>query len=98
MTDTTSTSGRVSARALTWAWLVLVAITLGSWWLAPAHVSGTVQASTPITAVVLLLAAVKSRVIIGYFMEVKTAPRWLRTALDVWLSALLAVVFVIHLW
>ena len=48
-------------QATTWAWLILVAITIGSWWLAPAHSGGTAHPSAPITALVLLLAIVKSR-------------------------------------
>jgi caa(3)-type oxidase subunit IV len=85
-----------AARMITWAWVALVAITLGSWWLAPAH-SGTAAPSVPITAVVLTLALVKSRLIIRYFMEVRTAPRWLRSATDAWLVVLFGAAFVIYL-
>jgi heme/copper-type cytochrome/quinol oxidase subunit 4 len=97
MTDTTHTSERISPRAMTVVWLALVVITVGSWWLAPAHITGTVHENTPITALVLLLAAVKSRLIIRYFMEVRTAPRWLRRATDAWLAVLVTAVFVLHL-
>ena len=85
-----------TARTITWAWLVLVAITIGSWWLAPAH-SGTAETSVPITAAVLVLALIKSRLIIRHFMEVRTAPRWLRLATDAWLVVLFGAVFVIYL-
>ncbi len=52
----------------------------------------------PITAVVLTLALVKSRLIIRYFMEVRTAPpRWLRSATDAWLVVLFGAAFVIYL-
>ncbi|MGE2837022.1 cytochrome C oxidase subunit IV family protein [Mycobacterium sp. SMC-4] len=84
-------------RAITWAWVALVAITIGSWWLAPAHFTETVEPSTPITALVLALTVIKSRLVIQYFMEVRTAPRWLRRATDGWLAGLVAVVFVIYL-
>lgn len=90
-----------TARTITWTWAVLVAITIGSWWLAPAHSgtahSGTAEASVPITAVVLVLALIKSRLIIRHFMEVRTAPRWLRLATDGWLVVLFGAVFVIYL-
>jgi hypothetical protein len=87
-----------SARSLTWVWIVLVAITIGSWTLAPAHVTHSVQASVPLTALALALTFVKSRMIIGHFMEVHTAPRWLKRATDGWLIALIATVFVIYLF
>lgn len=85
-------------RSLTWVWLVLVAITIGSWTLAPAHITHVAQASVPVTALVLALTFVKSRLIIGHFMEVHTAPRWLRRATDGWLAALIATIFVIYLF
>ena len=85
-----------TARTITWAWLALVTITIGSWWLAPAH-SGTAEASVPITAVVLVLALIKSRLIIRHFMEVRTAPRWLKASTDAWLVVLFGAVFVIYL-
>ncbi|HNM85508.1 MAG: cytochrome C oxidase subunit IV family protein [Mycobacterium sp.] len=94
MTKTSTTTGQ---QATTWAWLILVAITIGSWWLAPAHSGGTAHPSAPITALVLLLAIVKSRLIIRYFMEVRAAPRWLRHSTDAWLAVLFATIFVVYL-
>lgn len=98
MTTRTRTLGE-STRSITSAWLALTAITIVSWWwLAPAHVTGTMQASTAITAVVLALTFVKCRLIIRHFMEVRTAPAWLKHATDGWLTALLTTVFVIYLF
>ncbi len=82
---------------MTWTWLVLVGITVGSWWLAPAHSHGVVSGSLVVTCVVLALAAVKARLIIREFMEVRTAPGWLKLATDVWLGVLMATVLVIYL-
>lgn len=93
-----SRRGPLTGRAITWAWLALVAITIGSWWLAPAHFTEAVDPSTPITALVLVLTVVKSRLVMQYFMEVRTAPRWLRRATDAWLAVLTATVFVIYLF
>lgn len=90
--------GPTTQRAITRAWVVLVAITIGSWWLAPAHFTETVDPSTPITALVLALTVIKSRLVMQYFMEVRSAPRWLRRATDGWLAGLVAVVFVIYLF
>ncbi|KXW69462.1 prokaryotic cytochrome C oxidase subunit IV family protein [Mycolicibacterium phlei DSM 43070] len=82
---------------MTWTWLALTAITVGSWWLAPAHFTDTVQPSTPITALVLALTVIKVRLILRNFMEVRTAPRWLRYGTDAWLAVLFLTVFAIYL-
>ena len=84
-------------RTITWTWLVLVAITIGSWWLAPAHSRGVASASFAVTCVVLGLAVIKSRLIIRNFMEVRSAPGWLKLATDAWLGVLVASVLVIYL-
>ncbi|ANI38030.1 prokaryotic cytochrome C oxidase subunit IV family protein [Mycolicibacterium vaccae 95051] len=98
MTMTDATGIRHNAtRLMTWTWAVLTAITVGSWWLAPAHFTGTVHASTAITALVLVLTLVKVRLILWNFMEVRTAPRWLKASADVWLGALFVSVFAIYL-
>ncbi|MGV0871573.1 cytochrome C oxidase subunit IV family protein [Mycolicibacterium sp. XJ879] len=97
MTDTAEAHPHTTSARMTWCWIVLTAITLASWWLAPAHFTNTVHASTPITALVLILAWLKSRLIIRNFMEVRTAPRWLRLSTDAWLGVLFTAVFVIYL-
>lgn len=86
-----------TVRSLTWVWIALVVITVGSWMLAPAHAGHAVQASAAVTALVLVLTFVKSRLIIRHFMEVRDAPRWLRLATDAWLGVLMALVFGIYL-
>lgn len=55
------------------------------------------RASVPITALVLALTLVKSRLIIRQFMEVRTAPRWLKLATDGWLVVLFGAIFTIYL-
>lgn len=90
MTETTE-------RGLGRAWILLVAITVASWWLAPAHGTGTVAPSAAVTALVLVLVFIKSRVILRQFMGVRGAARWLRVGTDVWLVTLLAAVFGIYL-
>ncbi|WP_280434586.1 cytochrome C oxidase subunit IV family protein [Nocardia carnea] len=88
----------VSARATTVVWLSLSAITLLSWALAPGHGAAPVSPSTPITMLVVVLGAVKGRLIIRYFMEARTAPRWLGFATDAWLIVLWGSVLGIYLW
>lgn len=83
---------------ITGTWLVLMAITVLAWWLAPGHTRGHAEPSIPITVAVIALAAVKARLIIRNFMEVRTAPRWLRRATDGWLVVLSATVLAIYLF
>jgi hypothetical protein len=94
MTTTTPERGRTT----TYVWLLLSAITIASLFLAPAHEHGVAQPSVVITVAVLLLAAIKARLIIQYFMEVRTAPVWLRISTDVWLVALFGGVLGIYLY
>jgi Prokaryotic Cytochrome C oxidase subunit IV len=64
-----------AADTTTYAWIILSANTILSWWPAPSHARGAgAVASAPITAVILL-GFIKGRMIIRYFMEVRTAPR-----------------------
>lgn len=83
---------------LTASWLVLVAITVLAWWLAPGHSGGHVEPSIPITVTVIALSAVKARLIIRNFMEVRAAPIWLRRTTDAWLAVLWTAVLVIYLF
>jgi hypothetical protein len=70
-----------------------------SLWLAPPHDHGApAAASVPITVAVILLAFIKGRMIIRYFMEVRTAPRWLKLFTDGWLTVLWAGVLAIYLF
>ena len=97
MTHPPTTAPPTGSRIVTWTWLALTAITLGSWWLAPAQYTGALHPSIPITALVLVLTAVKTRLIVRNFMEVRTAPRWLRFATDGWLAVLFLAIFAIYL-
>ena len=47
---------------------------------------------------VVLLGFIKGRMIIRYFMEVRTAPRWLKLITDAWLTVLWAAVLAIYLF
>jgi hypothetical protein len=68
-----------AARTTTYAWIILSAITILSWWPAAGHTRGAAAvASAPITVALILLGFIKGRMIIRYFMEVRTAPRWLK--------------------
>jgi hypothetical protein len=82
--------------AITIAWIVLCTITIGPWWLSPAHTATTAIRYVPINVAVIVLGCIKSRLVIRYFMEVRTAPRWLRLAADGWLAAPWPAVLVIY--
>jgi Prokaryotic Cytochrome C oxidase subunit IV len=87
-----------AARRTTYAWIILSAITMISWSLAPGHVQGAAAvASVPISVAVVFLGFIKGRMIIQYFMEVRTAPRWLKLFTDAWLAVLWAGVLAIYL-
>ena len=99
MTATSAAQGRSSSRAITYAWVILSAITVVSWWLAPGqHPQRHVDPSVPITVAVVVLGFIKGRMIISYFMEVRTAPRWLMIATDTWLCVLWAAILAIYLY
>ena len=88
-----------AARTVTYVWMILSAITVMSWWLAPGHARGAPAVpSVPITAAVVVLAFIKGRLIIQYFMEVRTAPRWLKLATDAWLTVLWVAILAIYLY
>ncbi|MGA9491801.1 MAG: cytochrome C oxidase subunit IV family protein [Mycobacterium sp.] len=87
-----------TSRAVTVTWIALCAITVGSWWLAPGHGSGTALPSVGITTVVVVLGIIKVRLVIRHFMAVKTAPRWLKLSTDAWLVALWAAILAIYLY
>lgn len=98
MAATSSTkSQNATSRPVTQAWVVLCALTIGSWWLSPGHTDQTATPSTVITTAVVLLGFLKGRLVIQYFMAVRAAPRWLKLSTDAWLLALWAAVLAIYL-
>lgn len=75
---------------LSWVWLLLVITTLVSWWLGAA--SNVVGDGTEfqslnflLTTGIVLIAIIKMRFVIWYFMEVRHGPSWLRWTCDSWL-------------
>lgn len=85
-----------SGRQITYVWGLLSALTILSWWLG-AESSGHLDRDVTVTVVVLALALTKVRFVLRTFMEVRTAPRWLRRGTDVWLLALGASVLALYL-
>lgn len=77
---------------LTVVWALLTAVTVASWLTArdggEAH-----QLNAAVTVVVLLIAAVKTQLVIWHFMEVRHAPTWLKLTTNGWLLALFGLLF-----
>ena len=73
-------------------WLFLAAATLGSAWLAEHHA----VAGQWTGAFVMVVALLKGRAIMLYFMELRCAPRAWRIAFEVW--GLAATTLIIGLW
>ena len=98
LTTPTTDAGTPKSRVTTYVWLILSAITVLSWWLGHPRSGHAFDASVPITIAVLAIGFIKARLIIRYFMEVRTAPRWLRIATDVWLVVLWGAILALYLW
>jgi Prokaryotic Cytochrome C oxidase subunit IV len=69
---------------LTSVWAALSLITLLSWWIGSRH-SVAFDRNATVTFSVLALAAVKIRLIMSDFMEVRHAPALLRHLTDGWI-------------
>jgi|SRR5579859_5247843 len=80
-------SPKVEKRLLA-VWVALSAITVLSWWIGSQRGHNAFAMNSAITFAVLGIAAVKMRVIIREFMEVRHAPALLRRLTDAWLAVL----------
>jgi cytochrome c oxidase subunit IV len=74
---------------LTIVWAVLTMITVVSWLTARDGGAAHVVNAT-VTVVVLLIAAVKTHLVIWHFMEVRRAPPWLKITTGSWVIGLFA--------
>lgn len=79
-------------------WGCLSAMTLASWQLGSARGHREFSSSTVITLGVQAAAAVKARLIMRHFMEVRSAPGYLRATTDGWLALLVGSVLALYLW
>jgi hypothetical protein len=80
------------------AWIALSAITVVAWRLTPGHSGTATQLSRGLICGIVLLGAIKCRLIIRYFMEVRHAPRWLKIATDGWVLVLWLALLGIYLY
>ena len=87
-----------NAARLTTVWLALSALTVASWGVSTAvHHGAPADPSVAATVGVLAMALVKVRLILRHFMEVGTAPSWLRRATDAWLAVFGIAVLAVYL-
>ncbi|ROO86772.1 cytochrome c oxidase subunit IV [Actinocorallia herbida] len=92
-----STPPHRDKRAVLSAWAVLSAATVLAWLLTPGESQSATTVGNELVAAIVVLGAVKSRLIIRYFMEVRHAPRRLRHATDAWLIVLWLTLLTIYL-
>lgn len=80
-------------RKLVIIWLALVGLTLVSWWAGANKGNTGLHPNAAITFGVLLMAAIKVRLVIRHFMEVHNAPALLRRLTDAWIALLMLALF-----
>ncbi len=100
MTQPSATSTpqlRRDKRAVWAAWAGLSAATVLAWLLTPDESRSATTVGNELVAAIVVLALIKCRLIIGYFMEVRHAPRWLKLATDAWLVVLWLALLAIYL-
>lgn len=71
-------------------WLLLMVLTGGSWIL---HSLFSERQSGVAIAFVLAIAVIKMHLVLGFFMELRFAPKLIKWASDAWLILLLSVLF-----
>jgi hypothetical protein len=76
------------ATRLTLTWFALTAVTLLAWWIGTHHGEAPFEPTPAVSLGVLVISAVKVRVILREFMEVRRAPALLRRMTDAWLALL----------
>jgi hypothetical protein len=95
---TASTQRRRRDQHAIWVtWAALVAATVLAWFLAPGESQTTTALGNELVAAIVVLAVIKGRMIIRYFMEVRHAPRWLQRTTDAWLAILWIALLAIYL-
>jgi hypothetical protein len=82
----------------TGVWLLLVIATLVSWWLGVAHGLHTVLNPAAITGGVMMIAFIKVRFVIRYFMEARDAPLPVRLIGDAWIAGVYATLMCIYVF
>ena len=82
---------------LTIVWALLTAVTVASW-LTARDAGAAHLVNATVTVVVLVIAAVKTQLVIWHFMEVRRSPTWLRLTTGSWLVVVFALLLGIYFW
>jgi hypothetical protein len=77
-------------------WLLLSAVSLASWWIGTRQAQQAYALDAAVTTGVILIAALKVRLIVSEFMEARRAPALLRRLADAWLGLLVAALLTIY--
>ena len=80
-------------KPVTIVWAALMLATIASTWL----LSGNSVTPEVATVAIMLIAAVKVRLVMRHFMEVRRAPLLLRLVCDGWLLAVTALILTVYL-
>ncbi|HSW12065.1 MAG TPA: cytochrome C oxidase subunit IV family protein [Solimonas sp.] len=75
----------------------LTGVTLLSWWLGASHGQQAFSLNAGISFGVILIAAIKVRVIVWEFMELKHAPLVMRRIADAYLATIIVVLLALYL-
>ena len=84
-------------RRITAVWLIACILTVVSAIVATLAEGDHRTANVAVTLVVLGMGALKAHLILDEFMEIRTAPRWLRLLARLWLVGLLTAIVVLYL-
>ncbi len=76
--------------------LILTGVTLLSWWLGASHGHHAFSLNSGITCSVILIAALKVRVIAWEFMELKHAPLTMQRIADAVLASIITTLLVLY--
>ncbi|MDP9142493.1 MAG: cytochrome C oxidase subunit IV family protein [Pseudomonadota bacterium] len=86
-----------SDRRLAITCIALTGVTLLSWWLGASDAQHPIDLNAGVTFGVIAIAALKVRVIVWEFMELRHAPALLRRIADVYLAAIVSILLVLYL-
>jgi Prokaryotic Cytochrome C oxidase subunit IV len=77
--------GSTARNRLLIVWAALTLITLVSWGIGASHGTGPIRPDAAVALGAIAITLIKVRVIIREFMDVRAAPKKLKTVTDAWL-------------